>query len=252
MPTPSSPPGSAGSTSRSTRSPATASSRSPAATRCRRCCAGSRRSPPTSGSGRSRSTRSRCATSPSARSCGFVELARTSDYQVRFIEFMPLDADGAWTADAVLTGAEIRALIEREHELDRGRAGAVGDRARLPLRRRRRRDRLHQPGQRAVLLRLQPASPDRRGQAPDLPVLDPRDRPARPAARWGERRRDRADRPRRRLAQGAQAPRRRAGLPPAAALDERNRRLTRPRPRSRKTPALHVPVHPDGFIRGPA
>ena len=48
---------------------------------------------------------------------GFVELARTSDYQVRFIEFMPLDGDGAWTADAVLTGAEIRALIEREHEL---------------------------------------------------------------------------------------------------------------------------------------
>ena len=48
---------------------------------------------------------------------GFVELARTSDYQVRFIEFMPLDGDGAWTADAVLTGAEIRALIEREHAL---------------------------------------------------------------------------------------------------------------------------------------
>jgi cyclic pyranopterin phosphate synthase len=48
---------------------------------------------------------------------GFVELARTSDYQVRFIEFMPLDADHAWTADSVLTGEEIRALIEREHEM---------------------------------------------------------------------------------------------------------------------------------------
>jgi cyclic pyranopterin phosphate synthase len=47
----------------------------------------------------------------------FVELARTSDYQVRFIEFMPLDADHAWTLDSVLTGAELRALIEREHEL---------------------------------------------------------------------------------------------------------------------------------------
>ena len=47
----------------------------------------------------------------------FVALARSSDYQIRFIEFMPLDADQAWTPDSVLTGAEIRALVEREHEL---------------------------------------------------------------------------------------------------------------------------------------
>ncbi len=48
---------------------------------------------------------------------GFVDLARSSDYQVRFIEFMPLDADQAWTPDSVLTGAEIRSIIERRHEL---------------------------------------------------------------------------------------------------------------------------------------
>jgi cyclic pyranopterin phosphate synthase len=48
---------------------------------------------------------------------GFVELARTTDHQVRFIEFMPLDGDGAWRPDSVLTGAEIRELIEREHPL---------------------------------------------------------------------------------------------------------------------------------------
>ena len=47
----------------------------------------------------------------------FVELARTTGYQVRFIEFMPLDADRAWTRDSVLTGAELRALVEREHPL---------------------------------------------------------------------------------------------------------------------------------------
>ncbi|GIK78397.1 MAG: GTP 3',8-cyclase [Actinomycetes bacterium] len=47
----------------------------------------------------------------------FVGLARASDYQVRFIEFMPLDADHAWTPESVLTGAELRALVEREHEL---------------------------------------------------------------------------------------------------------------------------------------
>jgi GTP 3',8-cyclase len=48
---------------------------------------------------------------------GFCELARASDYQVRFIEFMPLDADRAWTPDAVLTGAEIREIIEVAYPL---------------------------------------------------------------------------------------------------------------------------------------
>ena len=43
------------------------------------------------------------------------ELARRKPYVVRFIEFMPLDADEAWREDDVLTGAEIRAIIEREH-----------------------------------------------------------------------------------------------------------------------------------------
>jgi cyclic pyranopterin phosphate synthase len=43
------------------------------------------------------------------------ELARRKPYVVRFIEFMPLDADMAWTGDQVLTGGEIRALIEAEH-----------------------------------------------------------------------------------------------------------------------------------------
>src|SRR5437763_14911419 len=33
----------------------------------------------------------------------FAEFARSTAFQVRFIEFMPLDADRAWRADAVLT-----------------------------------------------------------------------------------------------------------------------------------------------------
>lgn len=48
----------------------------------------------------------------------FCELARSTSYQVRFIEFMPLDGDRAWSADQVLTGAEIRALIEAHHPLE--------------------------------------------------------------------------------------------------------------------------------------
>jgi cyclic pyranopterin phosphate synthase len=48
----------------------------------------------------------------------FAEFARSTAYQVRFIEFMPLDADHAWSPDAVLTGAELRALIEAVYPLE--------------------------------------------------------------------------------------------------------------------------------------
>jgi cyclic pyranopterin phosphate synthase len=48
----------------------------------------------------------------------FAELARSTDYQVRFIEFMPLDGDRAWEPDMVLTGAELRALIETRYPLE--------------------------------------------------------------------------------------------------------------------------------------
>jgi cyclic pyranopterin phosphate synthase len=47
----------------------------------------------------------------------FCELARSSGIQVRFIEFMPLDADHAWSRDQVLTGEEIRKVIESRFEL---------------------------------------------------------------------------------------------------------------------------------------
>jgi cyclic pyranopterin phosphate synthase len=48
----------------------------------------------------------------------FAELARRTPYEIRFIEFMPLDADRAWTPDSVLTGAEIRAAIESVYPLE--------------------------------------------------------------------------------------------------------------------------------------
>ncbi len=47
----------------------------------------------------------------------FCDLARERGFQVRFIEFMPLDADRAWRADKVLTGAEVQAMIEEAHPL---------------------------------------------------------------------------------------------------------------------------------------
>jgi cyclic pyranopterin phosphate synthase len=48
----------------------------------------------------------------------FARLARRKPYQVRFIEFMPLDADHAWSSDRVLTGGEIRDLIDAVYPLD--------------------------------------------------------------------------------------------------------------------------------------
>jgi cyclic pyranopterin phosphate synthase len=45
---------------------------------------------------------------------GFARLARRKPYVIRFIEFMPLDADGRWEHDRVLTGDEIKAIVERD------------------------------------------------------------------------------------------------------------------------------------------
>ena len=48
----------------------------------------------------------------------FARFARDTAFQVRFIEFMPLDADRAWSEDAVLTGEELRALIDAVYPLE--------------------------------------------------------------------------------------------------------------------------------------
>jgi cyclic pyranopterin phosphate synthase len=48
----------------------------------------------------------------------FAEFARSTSYQVRFIEFMPLDGDHAWSKDQVLSGEEIRAIIHRVHPME--------------------------------------------------------------------------------------------------------------------------------------
>jgi cyclic pyranopterin phosphate synthase len=45
----------------------------------------------------------------------FVRLARNKAYVVRWIEFMPLDADQIWRKEDILTGAEIKAIIEAEY-----------------------------------------------------------------------------------------------------------------------------------------
>jgi len=49
---------------------------------------------------------------------GFAEFARRHPYEVRFIEFMPLDADRAWRRDRVLANAEIRDMIDAVYPLE--------------------------------------------------------------------------------------------------------------------------------------
>jgi cyclic pyranopterin phosphate synthase len=48
----------------------------------------------------------------------FARFAREHPYEVRFIEFMPLDADHAWSPEDVLTGEEIRAAIHAVYPLE--------------------------------------------------------------------------------------------------------------------------------------
>ena len=45
----------------------------------------------------------------------FARLARRKAYVVRWIEFMPLDADQIWRKEDILTGAEMKAIIEAEY-----------------------------------------------------------------------------------------------------------------------------------------
>jgi cyclic pyranopterin phosphate synthase len=48
----------------------------------------------------------------------FARFAREHPYEVRFIEYMPLDGDRTWKPEQVLTGAEIRAAIHAIYPLE--------------------------------------------------------------------------------------------------------------------------------------
>jgi cyclic pyranopterin phosphate synthase len=48
----------------------------------------------------------------------FAEFARETPFEVRFIEFMPLDADQAWNRDRVLPNEEIRKMIDAVFPLE--------------------------------------------------------------------------------------------------------------------------------------
>src|SRR5207302_8469686 len=47
----------------------------------------------------------------------FARFARATGYQVRFIEFMPLDAEEGWRRDRVVPSEEVLEAIDRVHPL---------------------------------------------------------------------------------------------------------------------------------------
>ena len=155
----------------------------------------------------------------------FAEFARTNPYEVRFIEFMPLDADHMWTRDKVLPNAEIRDMIDAVYPLE-----PVGRERHGTARRYRFAD-----GEGEIGF-ISPVTEPFCGDCNRIRItaegmlrtclFSLHETDLREPLRAGAyRRRPRGDRPRRRVAQGAQAPRQRPGVRPAGALDVPDRRL---------------------------
>jgi len=61
----------------------------------------------------------------------FAEMARTRPWQIRFIEFMPLDGDNAWTRDQVVPAREILEKIHARWPIDLVAQGPLTDPARV-------------------------------------------------------------------------------------------------------------------------
>ena len=158
--------------------------------------------------------------------------AREHGLELRFIEYMPLDAGHRWEREKVLFAAEILDLLDRgdrpagaRRPIKIPRAGA-----RLRLRRRRRPGRLHRLGQPAVLPELQPDPAHRRRQAPQLPVLARRDRrPCAPPRRSG-RGRDRPARSASAWPRSGKATNQHRPVHQARAADALDRRLNESAP----------------------
>ncbi len=65
----------------------------------------------------------------------FVAMTRDEEYEVRFIEFMPLGANGFWSADRVFTAKEAAARIKTEYDLislGKGRGAGPAQRYQVP------------------------------------------------------------------------------------------------------------------------
>ena len=111
-------PGCGASTCRWTRCRATASTSSRAATRWRRCSRGSRPRRPHPELRPIKVNVVALKDFTEDEVLRFAEFARQHPYEVRFIEFMPLDADRSWTRDKVLPNADIVSMIDAVYPLE--------------------------------------------------------------------------------------------------------------------------------------
>jgi cyclic pyranopterin phosphate synthase len=91
---------------------------------------------------------------------------RAKGVGMRFIEFMPLDAEGSWSMDQVVPAQEILDRVDAAFPLE----AAAAPRDAVPVPGRRRGRRRHPERDRAVLRSLRSGARHRRGQVPHLPV----------------------------------------------------------------------------------
>ena len=156
----------------------------------------------------------------------FARWARETGYEVRFIEYMPLDAQHAWERDKVVPGARIVEAIDAVFPLAADAPDvepAAGYRFADGA-----------PGRIGVIASVTEPFCDTcnrlritaEGRVPQLPVRARGDRSPRAASRRRRRRRPRAAHPRGRLVEVVGTPGQPPGLRPARALDERDRRLS--------------------------
>lgn len=148
-------------------------------------------------------------------------------YELRFIEQMPLDAQHSWERTEMITGHEILASLRAELDLEELRARCRTGRA-LPHRRRPGDGGCRRLGDDALLRVVRPAAPHGRRPAAQLPLRQRRDGPARAAAFRRDGGGDPCSRARVLGPQAARPRDQRARLPPTAASDERDRRVTHP------------------------
>ena len=126
----------------------------------------------------------------------FARWSRETGYEVRFIEYMPLDAEHAWERAKVVPSARILETIATAFPLSP--IGHANEPATSYAIRRRRSgaDRRHRERDRAVLRHVQPPPADGRGPGARVPVLAGGDGPARTHARRRHGRRARGADPR--------------------------------------------------------
>ena len=135
-----------------------------------------------------KSTPCSCAGSTTMKSKAFAEFARERGLVMRFIEFMPLDADRHWNRDLVVPAAEIHQRIHARWPLVADSARAKRNRAQISIRRwRSRRNRPDRSCDAAVLRPLLAHPAHCRRQAAHVSFQQGRSRLQRIAPRRRER-----------------------------------------------------------------